>query len=140
MDRITAPLILRRRTGMKKSAALTVVAAFVFFLAVPVLVSGNEDDLKVIKKAVRGSSCDSGKPMKRFRVLISDKKSGGDVVKLTLPISLRKMLCHGSKDGHRHAGHVDKHRLAAIKDLEKCLPLTLLEIVDDGAKVKIWLE
>jgi hypothetical protein len=126
---------------MKRGTAVAGIAVFVFCLAASIAAAGEEDDLQVIKKAVECSHHgDHGKPAEWFRILITDDKSGGDVVKVTLPISLRKILTHVSKDGHHHPCHGDHQKSEAIKCLEELLPLTLLEIIDDGTKVKVWLE
>ena len=126
---------------MRRYAALAVAAALVVYLTAPLLAGGHEDDLRVIKKAVRGGhACEPGKAVKWFKVVITDNKTGTDVVKLTLPIFLAKFLAHGSKDRHMHTDRCDIDVAAALRDLEKMSPMTLLEIVDDDATVKIWLE
>jgi len=126
---------------MRKYAAVAVTLAVVLYLAVPVFAAGNEDDLKVIKKAVRGDSgCEPGRTVKWFKVLVIDNTSGTEIVKLTLPISLAKLLASCAKDKHVHMDRADVDIAAALKDLEELSPMTLLEIVDDEAKIKIWLE
>jgi hypothetical protein len=129
-----------RRISMKRYAILAVVVVFIY-LAAPVLAGGHEDDLKVIKRAVRGApACESGRAVKWFKVLITDNKSGTDIVKVTLPISMAKLLSHCAKDKRVHTDKADIDIAAALKDLEDLSPMTLLEIVDDDATVKIWLE
>ena len=126
---------------MRKYAALAAAVAVIVYLAVSVFAAGNEDDLKVIKKAVRGDSAgESGRPVKWFKVLIVDNTSGTEIVKLTLPISLAKILASCAKDKHVHMDKADVDIAAALKDLEELSPMTLLEIVDDEARIKIWLE
>ncbi len=126
---------------MKRWAALGAAAALVFCLAAPVFAAGEDDDLKVIKRAVKGGhACDPGKPMKWFRILVTDNESRTDIVKVNLPISLFKLLAHCSKDRHLHTGKADINVAAALRDLKNMSPIALLEIVDDGAKIKISLE
>jgi hypothetical protein len=67
-------------------------------------------------------------------------ESGTEVVKLTLPISLAKLLANCEKHRHVHTDKRDVNIAAALKDLKELRPMTLLEIVDDEATVKIWLE
>jgi len=122
---------------MKRWAALGVAAALALCLAVPGFAAGAEDDLEVIKKAVRGGC--SGEPekgLKWFKVLITDKESRRDVVKLNLPIFVAGTSGRCSTDKHQHHGKAE----AKARSLKKLGPLTLLEIVGDDAKIKIWLE
>src|SRR4030042_936474 len=111
------------------------------YLAARCFAAGNEDDLKGIKKGVRGdSACEPGRPAKWFKVLVIDNKSGKETLKLTLPISLAKLLAACGKDKHVHMDRVDVNVEAALKDLEELAPMTLLEIVDEETTIKIWLE
>ena len=126
---------------MKRYAAVVAAVVFFAYLAAPVLAGGHEDDLKVIKKAVKGNrACESGKAVRWFKVLITDNRSGTDIVKVTLPISMAKLLARCSKDRHLCTDKADIDIAAALKDLREMRPMTLVEIVDDDAKIKIWLE
>ena len=126
---------------MKKLAAIAAAAALLICLASPVLAGGNEDDLKVIKRAVKGGPDDGpGKSVKWFKVLITDRRSGSDTVRITLPISIAKILANCTKDKHLHTCKADVDIAAALRDLEDLSPMTLLEIVDDEATIKVWLE
>jgi len=126
---------------MRRYAALVAAVVVFSYLAAPILAGGHEDDLKVIKKAVKGGhACEPGKAVKWFKVLITDNKSGTDIVKVTLPISMAKLFAHCAKDKHLRTDKADIDIAAALKDLEEMSPMTLLEIVDDGATIKIWLE
>lgn len=126
---------------MKRYTALAAALAIFVYLAVPVFAGGNEDDLKVIKRAVKGGhTCEPGRAVKWLKILIVDHKSGTETVKITLPISMAKFLAHCTRDKHVRTDKADIDIAAALKDLEDLSPLTLLEIVDDDATVKIWLE
>jgi hypothetical protein len=130
-----------RRNNVKRYAALVVVAVVLAYLAAPVLAGGDEDDLRVIKKAVKGGhACEPGRAVKWFKVLITDNKSGTDIVKVTLPISLAKLFARCAKGKHLHMDKADVDIAAALKDLKEMGPMTLIKIVDDDATVKIWLE
>jgi hypothetical protein len=130
-----------RRNSMKRYAALAAVVVVFVYLAAPILACGHEDDLQMIKKAVKGGHpCESGRAVKWFKVLITDNKSGTDIVKVTLPISMAKLFTHCAKDKHLHLDKADIDIAAALKDLRELSPMTLVEIVDDDATVKIWLE
>jgi hypothetical protein len=126
---------------MKRYTALAAALAIFVYLAVPVFAGGNEDDLKVIKRAVKGGhACEPGRAVKWLKILIIDHKSGTETVKITLPISMAKLLAHCARDKHVRTDKADIDIAAALKDLEDLSPLTLLEIVDDDATIKIWLE
>ena len=126
---------------MKKYAAIAAAVAVLIYLAAPVFAGGHEDDLKVIKKAVKGGHPgEPGRAVKWFKVLIIDNKTGTEIVKVSLPISMAKLLAHCAKDKHMHTDKADIDIAAALRDLEELSPMTLLEIVDDDATVKIWLE
>lgn len=126
---------------MRKYAALGAALAFMASLAAPVLAAGNEGDLKVIKRAVRGNSaCEPGRTAKWFKVLVFNNRSGTETLKLTLPISLAKILANCEKDKHMHMDRVDVDFAAALKDLEELAPMTLLEIIDEETIIRIWLE
>jgi hypothetical protein len=126
---------------MRRYATLAVVLAVLFGLAAPLLAGEREDDLQVIKRAVKGShDRESGKPVKWFRVLITDHKSGKDVVKVNLPVSVAKLFGRCAKDGYRPKDRSRRDVAAALKHLKKRGPLTLVEIAGDDARIKIWLE
>jgi len=130
-----------RRDSMKKGTVLMAVAALLIVLAVPISAGGNEDDLRVIKKAVKGStSIEPERTAKWFKVLVVDNKSGRETLKITLPISIAKLLAHCEKDRHAHMDRVDIDIAAALRDLEELSPMTLLEIVNEETTIRIWLE
>jgi len=126
---------------MKKTAAIAAAVAVLICLVAPAFAGGEEDDLKVIKRAVKGAPEGTpGKSVKWFKVLITDNTSGTEVLKVTLPIIIVRYLARGSKDRHMHTDRCDIDIAAALRDLEELSPLTLLEIVDDAYTIKIWLE
>lgn len=126
---------------MRKYAALAATLTFIVSLAAPVFAAGNEDDLKVIKRVVKGDQGgEPGRTAKWFKVLVTDNKSGKDIVKITLPISIARLLAHCRKDRHMHMDRADVDIAAALKDLEELSPMNLLEIVDEETTIKIWLE
>jgi hypothetical protein len=125
-----------RRVDMRRWTALASVLAFAVCLAAPVAAAGNEDDLTVIKRAVRGGHASAPeKGLKWFKVLITDGASS-DVVKVNLPIFAIGPREHGPKDRHPRGEKGE----AKARNLKKLGPLILLEILGDDAKIKIWLE
>jgi hypothetical protein len=126
---------------MKKCVAVAAIAALLICLAIPAVAGGNEDELKVIKRAVKGRM--DGPPEKSvmwFKVLILDNESGRQVFKVTLPIVIVRCLAKASKNTPMHTNRCDIDLAVVLHELEELSPLTLLEIVDEDSIVKIWLE
>ncbi|HNS06133.1 MAG TPA: hypothetical protein PKH53_09025, partial [Candidatus Saccharicenans sp.] len=84
----------------KKVLTAGLLVAFLYLTAGPSLAL-DKDDYQVIKKAVQeNSKGQSAGEAKWFKVLVIDKTSGQEKVKVTLPISLVEILmsCAGNKD------------------------------------------
>jgi hypothetical protein len=127
------------RPDMRRWTALAAAMVFGLCLAAPIRAAGNEDDLKVIKRAVRGDrSCEPEKGVKWFKLLITDNVSRKDVVKVNLPIFVIRLLRDDAKDKQRHCEKAEVK--AALRYLKRAGSLTLFEIVGDDSKIKIWLE
>lgn len=126
---------------MKRYTALAAALAVCVYLAAPVFAGGSEDDLMVIKRAVKGGhAVESGRAVKWLKILVIDHNSRTETVKITLPISVAKLLAHCARQRHVHTDKAEIDIAEALRDLEELSPMTLLEIVDDDATIKIWLE
>ena len=128
---------------MKKTtlAVLTILA--VAFVAAPALRAGNGNDFQAIQKAVKQNpSYEKGREVTLFKVLVTDARTGRETVRITLPISMVEALfnCVDGKQMHFHdeGCHVDLKALFA--DLKKAGPMSLIEIKDEDALIKVWLE
>jgi len=128
---------------MKKTAIVILAVVAFAFLAAPVMRAERNDDFKAIQKAVKQNPAyEEGKEAKWFKVLITDTKSGQEKVKVTLPLSLIELLVSCSDDKPMKVGEgkceVDLKTLFA--EMKKLGPMALIEIVDEGALIKVWLE
>jgi len=128
---------------MKKTAVVILAAAAFALLAAPVVRAERNDDFKAIQKAVKQNPAyEEGKEVKWFNVLITDTKSGQEKVKVTLPLSVVELLasCCDDKDMKFHGGKCDVDLKTLFAEMKKLGPMSLVEIVDEGALIKVWLE
>jgi sugar phosphate isomerase/epimerase len=127
-----------------KRTTLMALAILGFWLAVaPAFAASNDQDFKVIQKAVRQSpASDTGGEVKWFKVLITDSRSGEAKVKVALPIALIEavLACTDGKHFKISDGDCGIDLKAVFAALKKAGRLALVEIEDDGAVVKVWLE
>ncbi len=128
---------------MKKSTIVVLAVLALALVAVPVARADRGDEFQAIQKAVKQNPAyEPGKEAQWFKVLITDQKTGKDKVRITLPLSLIELLvnCSDDKpmkiDGGKH--EVDLKALFA--ELKKVGPMALIEIVDEDALIKVWLE
>ena len=132
---------------MKKTTIVILALFAIIALAAPA-VAANRNDFKVIQSAVKKSPNPEyveGREVRWFKVLITDSKSSEAKVKLTLPVALIELIL--SCDDTRHVKiHDDKHGRCEVDlkalwtELKKAGPMSIIEIEDDGAVVKVWLE
>jgi hypothetical protein len=132
---------------MKRTTIIILALFGIGLLAAPA-VAANRNDFKIIQAAVKKSPNPEyveGREVRWFKVLISDSKSNDAKVKLTLPVALIELIlsCDATRhvkfdDGRRGQCEVDLRAL--WRELKKAGPMALIEIEDDGAVVKVWLE
>lgn len=127
-----------------KRTTLTVLAVIGFGLAAaPAFAAADEQDFKVIQKAVRQSpASEAGGEARWLKVLITDSASSAAKVKVTLPIALVEavLACTDGKRFHVTDGDCDIDLKAVFAALRKAGPMALVEIEEDGAVIKVWLE
>jgi len=126
-----------------KRTAFAILAVFCLgVLAVPTI-AANTRDFKVIQKAVKQSpGADKGGEVRWLKVLITDTRSGPAKLKLSLPIALIEAVlsCTDGRHFKVDDGDCEIDLKAIFSALKKAGPLALVEIEDDGALIKIWLE
>ncbi|MGZ5496866.1 MAG: hypothetical protein ACXWFO_08945 [Candidatus Aminicenantales bacterium] len=132
---------------MKKTTIVILALFAIIALAAPA-VAANRNDFKVIQSAVKKSPNPEyveGREVRWFKVLITDSKSSEAKVKLTLPVALIELIL--SCDDTRHVKiNDDKHGRCEVDlkalwtELKKAGPMSIIEIEDEGAVVKVWLE
>jgi hypothetical protein len=128
---------------MKKIAIAVLAVVAISLIAVPVLRAEGANDFQAIQKAVKQNPAyEEGKEARWFKVLVTDTKTGKDKVKITLPLALVEAFLKCSNDTHvrfKKSG-CDIDFQALFTELKKVGPMALVEIVDEDAIVKLWLE
>jgi hypothetical protein len=127
---------------MKKIAFVILGVFCLGILAVPA-VAANHNDFKAIQKAVKKNPAyERGREAKWLKILITDSRDKEERVSVTLPLALIELIL-GSTDS-RHFKVDDSNCEIDLKalfaDLKKAGPAALIEIREDGALIKIWLE
>jgi hypothetical protein len=128
---------------MKRTTIAIVAALAVILLATPVLRAERGNDFQTIQKAVKQNPAyEAGKEVKWFKVLITDNRSGKDKLRITLPISLVELLVNCTDEKHMRLKDdgCDIDFKALFAELKKVGPMALIEIMDDDALIKVWLE
>jgi hypothetical protein len=132
---------------MRKTTTV-ILALFVLGALTAPAAAANRNDFKIIQAAVKKSPNPGyveGREVRWFKVLIQDSKSGHAALKLTLPVALIELIlsCDDTRhvkfdDGKRGQCEVDLKALWT--ELKKAGPMALVQIEDEGAVVKVWLE
>ncbi len=128
---------------MKKTTLAALAILAVTFVAAPALRAGHGNDFQAIQKAVKQNpSYEKGKEVMWFKVLITDTKSGKDTLRITLPLSLVEALVNCTDGKHMRFDDegCDIDLKALWADLKKAGPSALIELKDEGALIKVWLE
>ena len=128
---------------MKKTAVAILAVIALTFLAAPVLRAERATDFQAIQKAVKQNPAyEEGKEVKWFKVLITDTKTGKDKVRITLPLSIIELLvnCSDDKPMKLNEGKSNIDLKALFAELKKAGPMALIEVMDEGALIKVWLE
>lgn len=126
---------------MKK---ITLAVMLVFILGVMSAgwgMAGTNDTLQAIKKAVKKNPAfEKGREVKWFKVLVQE--DGKDKVKITLPVALIEVFVKHSHSRHLDVdmGDCDIDLREIFQDLKNLGPMAMIEIVDDGEMIKVWLE
>jgi hypothetical protein len=121
---------------------IVLLAVFAFGLAaMPAPAAAKDKDFKVIQRAVKQAPASSGE-VKWLKVLVTEGRSDEAKVKITLPVALIEALVACADGRHYKVGDRDcEIDLKAVwTALKKAGPLALVEIEDDGAVIKVWLE
>ena len=101
-----------------KRTALIILGVFCLGILAAPAAAANHNDFKAIQKAVKKNpTYEPGREAKWLKILITDSR-------------------HFKVDD----GDYEIDLKALFKDLKKAGPAALIEIRDDGALIKIWLE
>ena len=126
-----------------KKTTLVILALFCCGAFAAPALAANRHDFKVIQNAVKQApAAETGREVRWFKVLITDSKSGEGKVKLTLPVALIEavLACTDGKHFKVDDGECDIDLKAVWAALKQAGPMALVEIEDDGAIIKVWLE
>lgn len=125
---------------MKKNSILVVFIMVLFMAATLPLVGNSADDYKVIKKAVKGKRTSGEASF--IRIEVTDKKTKKAKVKIKVPLSLVELVSDCVPDNIDIKGkgkcNIDMKKI--LKELKKHGPMTLIEVDEEDAMVKIWIE
>lgn len=128
---------------MERTTIAVLAVLAVALVAAPFARAGRTDDFQAIQKAVKQNPAyEPGKEAQWFKVLITDTKTGKDKVRITLPLSLIELLvsCSDDKPMKLNEGKCDIDLKTLFAELKKVGPMALIEIMDEGALIKVWLE
>jgi hypothetical protein len=128
---------------MKRTTIAVLAVLAVALVGAPFARAGRTDDFQAIQKAVKQNPAyEPGKEAQWFKVLITDTKTGKDKVRITLPLSLIELLvsCSDDKPMKLNEGKYDVDLKTLFAELKKVGPMALIEIMDEGALIKVWLE
>jgi len=125
-----------------RKSALAVLTVFILGIIVPGILSARPNDtLQTIKKAVKENpSYKEGTEVRWFKVLIQE--DGKDKVRISLPIAIIELFMKHSHDRHLDMDleDCDVNFRDLFRDLKKLGPMSMIEIVEDGDLIKVWLE
>jgi len=126
-----------------KKATLIILAVLGIGLFITPAVAANHNDFKAIQKAVKKNPAyEPGREAKWLKILITDSRDKEESVSVTLPLALIEVLlkCTDSRHFKVDDGDCEIDLKALFADLKKAGPAALIEIRDDGALIKVWLE
>jgi hypothetical protein len=131
-----------RRRNVKKTT-LAILTVFCFGILAAPAVAARHDDFKAIQKAVKKNPAyEPGREARWLKILITDSRDRDERVSVTLPLSLIELIlgCTDSRHFKVDDGDCEIDLKALFAELKKAGPAALIEIRDDGALIKIWLE
>jgi hypothetical protein len=130
-----------------RRTAIVILAVFALGTLAGPAAAAHSKEFKVIQNAVKQDPAAKkekgrGREIRWFKVLIRDEGPDGGEIRVTLPAALIELVLANS-DGHRFKvddDHCEIDLKACWKALKKAGPHALVEIRDDGAVFKVWLE
>jgi len=126
-----------------KRTALVILGIFCLGILAGPAIAVNHNDFKAIQKAVKKNPAyEPGREAKWLKILITNSRDKEERVSVTLPLALIELVlgCSDSRHFKVDDGDCEIDLKALFADLKKAGPAALIEIRDDGALIKIWLE
>jgi len=125
----------------RKRNLLLVIFLMVTFMAATLPVLGSAEEYKVIKKAVKNKkTVKTTDEVTWFRLEVTDKGARKAKVKIRIPLSLVELFADCEKEAIDLKDKCKISLKTILKELKKNGPMTLIEVDDDEALVKIWFE
>ena len=125
-----------------KRTAIVIMALLALGLAAPA-VSAHGDDFQSFQKAVkRNPAYEKGREVRWFKVEIMERHSREGKLKITLPVALIELVlsCGETRHVRFNDGDCEVDLKALWKELKKAGPMALIELRDDDALIRVWLE
>ena len=128
---------------MKKKVLIAVLMVVFLYLTAGPCFASDKDDYQVIKKAVQENpkSQPAGEA-KWFKVLVVDKTTGKEKVKVTMPLSLVEIFARWAE--HKDIKMNGKDNSMKVEELmaqlKKAGPMSIIEVNDEEEMIKIWIE
>ncbi len=126
-----------------RRTALVILGIFCLGILAAPAIAVNHNDFKAIQKAVKKNPAyEPGREAKWLKILITNSRDKAERVSVTLPLALIELVlgCTDSRHFKVDEGDCEIDLKALFADLKKAGPAALIEIRDDGALIKIWLE
>ncbi|MCP5047317.1 MAG: hypothetical protein GY940_09115 [bacterium] len=119
-----------------KLVVVLIVIVAVFAASFPVIADSAED-YKVIKRAAKNKKAGD---VVWFKVQITDKKTKKNKVKITIPIALIDLVMDSIDEKIKINGKKDLDFKKIFKALKKHGPMAMIEVDEEDALIKVWLE
>ena len=126
---------------MKKIAIWTFAGLLVVAFVAPAAGAEKNQDLKVIKRAVRENpEYKSGREVTRFNLEIRDSRAHQETVRITFPLAVLDFLLNCADKDEVRCGDRDIDIRGLFEELKKAGPMSLIEIQDGRGRLKVWLD
>ena len=125
-----------------KRTALIIAALLAIGLAAPAIAAPG-DDFQSFQKAVkRNPHYEEGREVRWFKVEIRERHSREAGLKICLPVAIIELVlsCGDTRRVRFDDGDCEVDLRALWKELKKAGPRALIELRDDDALIRVWLE
>jgi hypothetical protein len=125
-----------------KRTALIIMAILALGLAAPAVATPGNDFQSFQKAVKKNPAYKEGREVRWFKVEIMDGHSHAGKLKITLPVALIELVLSCSETRHVRLddGDCEVDLKALWKELKKAGPMALIELRDDDALIRVWLE
>ena len=128
---------------MRRAAACILAAGMISLLAAAPAAARNENDLQIIKKAVKNNPAyRPGMEVRWFKIQVRNMKTMRNEVQITLPIAVLNLFFRIGKNKPMDVdcGDFELDFRELYRALKELGPRSLLEVRDHHKLIKIWIE